>query len=114
MRSRLVALAVMALSLGASSPLVASEGSAQGSSMASEAVAGSGSETVCKNGTMIRRVKVGVGGEQRGCKVSYLKETEEPQAGEKILWNAQQESSYCQEKAQGFVEKLKGMGWSCE
>ena len=70
-------------------------------------------ETVCKNGAMVRRVKLGFV-EGNTCQVSYMKETEEPGGSEKVLWNAKQEPNYCQDKAQGFIDKLKGMGWTCE
>ena len=70
-------------------------------------------ETICKNGAMVRRVKLDFV-EGSSCQVSYLKETEEPGGAEKVLWNAKQEPNYCQDKAQGFIDKLKGMGWTCE
>ncbi len=44
------------------------------------------------------------------CKVEYTKEHgEEP----KILWDAQNQEGYCEEKAAAFVEKQKGWGWEC-
>ncbi len=72
-------------------------------------------ETVCKNGKNVRKVKLGFADIKTGsdCKVSYLKETEQP-GDEKVLWNARNDAKFCQEHAQGFVEKLKGQGWSCE
>src|SRR6478735_188489 len=75
-----------------------------------------GKETVCKNGNNVRKVKLGFADIKTGndCKVSYLKETEEPNVAEKVLWNARNDAKFCQEHAQGFVEKLKGQGWSCE
>lgn len=112
MQIRVWGLALGLLCLAGSSPLLADEKSMPEASSTSAAAAGS--ETVCKNGSMVRRVKVGSDEGQGSCKVSYVKETEEPSAGEKVLWNAQQQSNYCQEKAQGFVEKLKGLGWACE
>jgi hypothetical protein len=73
-------------------------------------------ETVCKNGKNVRKVKLGFADNKTGseCKVSYQKETEDPSGNEKVLWNARMDGKYCQQQAQGFVEKLKGQGWSCE
>lgn len=105
-----LALMIEAPRLAAADETNAAPPPSQEASGGSEAM---GKETVCKNGAMIRRVKVGMN-DGVACQVSYLKETEEPSAGEKILWNAKQEANYCQDKADGFIEKLKGMGWSCE
>ncbi len=116
MRAHLGSLILSFVCLGAGS-VYAHEGhegtAAEATSASASAPAAGSSETVCKNGPMVRRVKVGIEG-QSSCKVSYLKETEEPGGAEKVLWNAQQEAGFCQAKAQGFVEKLKGMGWACE
>ena len=48
---------------------------------------------------------------QTPCEVIYAK----PDEGEirTSLWNAQVEPGYCEVRAQGFVEKLEGLGWSC-
>ncbi len=46
------------------------------------------------------------------CSVNYYKDTEAP--GEvNTLWNATNVEGYCEEKAAGFIEKLKSWGWSC-
>ena len=46
------------------------------------------------------------------CSVNYFKDTEAP--GEiNTLWNATNIEGYCEEKAAGFIEKLKSWGWSC-
>lgn len=46
------------------------------------------------------------------CEVHYKKTTE--QAGhDQVLWQSANNLSYCESKAQGFVEKLKGWGWTC-
>ena len=42
------------------------------------------------------------------CEVRYTKDS-----GSRTLWNAQQEVGYCESKAEAFVEKIKGWGWSC-
>lgn len=46
------------------------------------------------------------------CSVNYFKDSEAP--GEvNTLWNASNIEGYCEEKAAGFVDKLKSWGWSC-
>ena len=46
------------------------------------------------------------------CEVQYLKDNEMP--GERqVLWRAQNEEGYCEARAAEFVEKLRGMGWTC-
>jgi hypothetical protein len=32
---------------------------------------------------------------------------------DQVLWNAQIDESYCEEKARGFIEKLESLGWTC-
>ena len=46
------------------------------------------------------------------CEVHYYRDTEMP--GERqVLWRAQNEEGYCEARAAEFVEKLRGMGWTC-
>lgn len=45
------------------------------------------------------------------CEVVYKKLTEGVE--DQVLWNAQNDDSYCDEKAQGFIEKLSSWGWTC-
>ena len=45
------------------------------------------------------------------CNVVYKKPTEGVE--DQILWNANSDDSYCEEKAQGFVAKLESWGWVC-
>lgn len=45
------------------------------------------------------------------CNVVYKKQTEGVE--DQVLWNADNDDSYCEEKAQGFVEKLESWGWVC-
>ena len=45
------------------------------------------------------------------CQVVYKKLTEG--AEDQVLWNAQNDAAYCEEKAAAFVEKLEGLGWTC-
>ena len=43
------------------------------------------------------------------CRVEYKKGSNAPET----LWSAQNEYSYCEEKAATFITKLEGMGWTC-
>jgi len=45
------------------------------------------------------------------CDVVYRKQTEGVE--DQILWNANNDDSYCDEKAQGLVAKLETAGWVC-
>lgn len=74
-----------------------------------------GQETTCKQDSRVRKVKVAYKDEAAGndCSVTYRKDSEDPGA-EKVLWSAQKQPDYCKEKAASFVEKLQGMGWTCE
>lgn len=45
------------------------------------------------------------------CEVRYFKEGEtEPRS----LWNAQNETGYCEQKASSLISTLEGAGFSCE
>jgi len=69
--------------------------------------------TQCTLGGLTRSVEVVYANPpaQIPCEVIYAK----PDEGETQtrLWNAQIEPGYCETRAQGFVEKLEGLGWSC-
>jgi hypothetical protein len=45
------------------------------------------------------------------CNVVYRKLTEGIE--DQVLWNAQSDESYREEKARGFIEKLESLGWTC-
>ena len=45
------------------------------------------------------------------CEVVYKKLTEG--AEDQVLWNAQNDGSYCESKATEFVTKLESWGWTC-
>ena len=45
------------------------------------------------------------------CEVVYKKMTEGVE--DQVLWNAQNDGAYCDDKAAAFVEKLEGWGWTC-
>jgi hypothetical protein len=66
----------------------------------------------CKNGNMLREVKVSYSGDGPvPCSVVYNKPDEG--ATSQVLWNAESEQGFCEEKAQGFVSKLESWGWVC-
>jgi len=45
------------------------------------------------------------------CSVVYKKLTEGVE--DQVLWTANSDENYCQEKAQGLVDKQIGWGWTC-
>lgn len=45
------------------------------------------------------------------CKVIYRKPTEGLE--DQVVWNAEHETNYCDEKAKGFIAKLESYGWLC-
>jgi hypothetical protein len=45
------------------------------------------------------------------CSVEYRKLTEGVE--DQTLWNAENDDSYCDEKAEGFIAKLESWGWVC-
>ena len=67
----------------------------------------------CTHGDLVRRVEIFTEpGMTVPCEVHYYKDTEAP--GEtQVLWSAQAEEGYCETKAQEFIAKLQGWGWSC-
>ncbi|RLJ18874.1 hypothetical protein DJ030_10850 [bacterium endosymbiont of Escarpia laminata] len=46
------------------------------------------------------------------CEVRYFKEAEQP-GSMQILWSADNETGYCEQKAAKFRQKLEGWGWQC-
>jgi len=66
----------------------------------------------CRQGNYVRNVTI----EQSTpapvpCSVVYRKLTEGFE--DQVLWNAQSDKSYCEEKARSFVGKLESWGWIC-
>ena len=45
------------------------------------------------------------------CNVIYIKDTEGLES--QVLWSASNDAAYCEDKAKGFVEKLRDWGWDC-
>lgn len=66
----------------------------------------------CRHGDDVREIHI-----QREssapvpCSVVYKKLTEG--AEDQVLWTAQNDAGYCEEKARAFVEKQTGWGWTC-
>ncbi|MDQ3232256.1 MAG: hypothetical protein M3Q07_10580 [Pseudobdellovibrionaceae bacterium] len=67
-------------------------------------------EAVCKLSGNTRRVKMDMSNQK--CQVLYYKETEMP-GTENKLWEFNHEFEKCKESYSGFVDKLRGMSWTC-
>lgn len=67
-------------------------------------------ESVCKSGANTRRVKLDLANDK--CQVIYVKETEKPGTEDK-LWEYNHQLDKCKENYSQFVEKLRGMSWTC-
>ena len=66
----------------------------------------------CSHGNDVREVHiVSTSSEAVPCDVVYKKMTEGEE--DKVLWSANNDASYCEDKAKGFVEKLGSWGWVC-
>ena len=66
----------------------------------------------CSHGNDVREVHIErTTAEAVPCNVVYKKLTEG--VDDQILWNAENDDSYCEEKAEGFVAKLESWGWVC-
>lgn len=78
------------------------------------AVAQDAGKFQCTHGDLVRRVEVYTEpGVTVPCEVHYYKDTEAPDETQ-VLWSAQAQEGYCAEKAEEFVAKLQGWGWSCD
>lgn len=77
---------------------------------ASQTMAIENIKTVCTHDSQTRVIEVVYEGDTAlPCAVQYTKAE-----GSQTLWNAQNASGYCEEKAAAFVEKQKGWGWDCQ
>lgn len=66
----------------------------------------------CRHDNDVREVHVQrTGSGPVPCEVVYKKLTEGVE--DQVLWNAQSQENYCEEKAAEFVAKLEGWGWTC-
>lgn len=67
----------------------------------------------CTHGDLSRRVEILTEpGLTVPCEVHYYKDTEAPGESQ-VLWSAQAQEGYCGQKADEFIGKLQGWGWSC-
>jgi hypothetical protein len=67
----------------------------------------------CTHGDLVRRVEILTEpGLTVPCEVHYYKDTEAPGESQ-VLWSAQTQEGYCMAKAEEFVARLQGWGWSC-
>ena len=67
----------------------------------------------CTYGDMVRRVEILTEpGVPVPCEVHYYKDTEAP-GDTQVLWSAQAQVGYCEEKTEAFVAKLESWGWDC-
>ncbi|MDJ0905776.1 MAG: hypothetical protein QNI96_07135 [Woeseiaceae bacterium] len=67
----------------------------------------------CTHGDLVRRVEIFTEpGVAVPCEVHYFKDTEAPGESE-VLWSAQAQEGYCEQKAAEFIAKLEGWGWDC-
>jgi hypothetical protein len=66
----------------------------------------------CSNSDLVREVVVQYPeGGALPCNVIYKKQTEGFE--DQVLWSAETEEGYCEEKARGLVDKLESWGWVC-
>jgi hypothetical protein len=74
-----------------------------------------GDKALCNIGDINRRVEVHYYENEKAvpCEVHYYKDTEEP-GEDRVLWRAESETGYCENKMTAFVGELTGFGWYCE
>jgi len=70
--------------------------------------------TDCTNGGPSRTVEIVYSnpGHPAPCEVIYDKSAEG--AGQHSLWRADNEAGFCEAQAAAFVDKLRGLGWTCD
>ncbi len=73
-----------------------------------------GDRFMCMNGDTERRVEVHYFelDETVPCEVRYYKDSEEPGI-EQVLWRAENQAGYCEDKSATFVDQLSVWGWDC-
>lgn len=67
----------------------------------------------CRHGNDVREIHIQTESPSSPvpCNVVYKKLTEGVE--DRVLWNAQNDAGYCEEKAKAFVEKQISWGWTC-
>jgi len=72
-----------------------------------------GKSTECTNAGLTRSIEVVYSdpGHAIPCEVIYDKSAEG--AGQHSLWRADNQAGYCEDQAAAFVDKLRGLGWTC-
>lgn len=66
----------------------------------------------CRHGNDVREIHIQYdASSQVPCSVVYKKLTEGVE--DQILWRAKNDANYCALKAQAFVDKQVGWGWTC-
>ena len=66
----------------------------------------------CSNSDLVREVQIEYpAGGSVPCNVVYKKQTEGVE--DQVLWSAENEEGYCEEKARELVGKLESWGWVC-
>jgi len=73
----------------------------------------SGDNYRCTFNNLVRRVEIIYEtGVAVPCEVHYYKDDEAP-GQRQVLWQASNESGYCESRTRDFVARLQDMGWSC-
>ena len=69
----------------------------------------------CTSGALKREISITFedSAKKAPCHVMYKKDSRSEEAAT-ALWTAANDSSFCEQKAKGFVEKLGGLGWTCQ
>ncbi len=66
----------------------------------------------CRKNNDVREIHiVRPSGEAVPCQVVYKKLTEGVE--DQVLWSAENDAAFCEDKAKAFVEKQVGWGWTC-
>jgi hypothetical protein len=113
MRMQFVLIVAAALSSGVASAQ-SEQPKEQQETLKAKVVEGPASgATVCKQGNSTRRIEIvsTAPGKKVPCEVHYKKDGAE--GGDKVLYKADKQEGYCEEKAKAFADKLSGMGWTC-
>ena len=70
-------------------------------------------QTQCTYNSLVRRVVImSEPGVSVPCEVHYFKDSEAAGEG-RVLWRADSQEGYCEERAAELVAKLEGWGWQC-